>query len=287
MENVWLHKRVLCYAHQGGASEGPSSTLFAMESALSAGADAIELDVHRSADGVLIVCHDPTLDRTTDLKGAIAAHSSAEIAVADGAYWFVQGRGAVQGEALEAYSYRGRAHADSRFGVATLDSVLEAFPDVSLNLDIKQGAPTVAPYEIELGELLMRHQRLDDVIVTSFADQSIKIFHDHAPQIGTAPGTSALTMIVQAIRSGGEVPAALLDGHVALQVPLRVAGVWLVDDRLVSATHDLGLALHVWTVDDEEDMRKLIELGVDGIMTDIPSVLARALGRDGQTTTAS
>jgi glycerophosphoryl diester phosphodiesterase len=255
--------------------------LFAIESALAAGADAIELDVHRSSDGVLVICHDPTLDRTTDLRGAIATHSFSEIAEADGAFWFVPGRGALRDEAPEAYVYRGVAPTDPRFRVASLEAVLVEFPDVLLNLDIKQGAPTVPAYEVELADLLVRHNRIDDVIVTSFADHSIKVFHEHSPQIGTAPGTTALTMIVQAIRSGSAVPTGLLDGFVALQVPLKVAGVWLVDERLVAAAHGLGLALHVWTVDDEADMSKLIDLGVDGIMTDVPSLLAATLGRGG------
>jgi glycerophosphoryl diester phosphodiesterase len=88
-------------------------------------------------------------------------------------------------------------------------------------------------------------------------------------------------MIVQSIRGGVAVGPELLDGHVALQVPLKIAGVSLVDERLVSVAHDLKLALHVWTVDDVADMHQLVGLGVDGIMTDVPSVLAAVLRRYG------
>jgi glycerophosphoryl diester phosphodiesterase len=281
MGNVWLRRRVLCYAHQGGASEGPSSTLFAIEQAIRNGASAIELDVHQSADGVLVVCHDSTLDRTTNLRGAIATYRYGEIAAADNAYWFVPGRGAVGDEPASAYPYRGRAADDLHFRIATLESVLAEFPGIPLNLDIKQSAPAVAPYEGALAELLLRYGRVDDVIVTSFSDRSIKVFHEIAPPIGTAPGTSALTMIVQSIRGGVAVGPELLDGHVALQVPLKIAGVSLVDERLVSVAHDLKLALHVWTVDDVADMHQLVGLGVDGIMTDVPSVLAAVLRRYG------
>jgi glycerophosphoryl diester phosphodiesterase len=101
-----------------------------------------------------------------------------------------------------------------------------------------------------------------------------------APTIGTAPGASALTSIVQAVRSGAPVDPALLEGHVALQVPLKVAGVWLVDEVLVQAAHEANLAIHVWTVDDETDMHRLVELGVDGIMTDVPTALVAVLRRD-------
>jgi glycerophosphoryl diester phosphodiesterase len=279
--NPWIGRRVLCFAHQGGAAEAPSSTLFAIERALEAGATAIELDVHQSLDGVLVVCHDPTLDRTSSLFGAIAECTAADLAEADNAYWFIPGEGAVRGRAAEAYPYRGLAPGDSRFGVATLAAVLDAFPGVLLNLDIKQSAPQVVAYEAALAAMLQVAGRRDDVIVTSFNDASTKAFHEIAPDIGTSPGISTLTQVVQAVRSGEEPPRALLAGAVALQVPSRVGGAWLVDERLVEATHDLGLALHVWTVDDPREMAELVDLGVDGIMTDVPSELAALLRRRG------
>jgi glycerophosphoryl diester phosphodiesterase len=279
--NPWLERRVLCYAHQGGAVEAPSSTLFAMQRALEVGATAIELDVHQSRDEVLVVCHDATLDRTSSLTGAIAEHTAANLAEGDNAYWFVPGEGAVSGRPVEAYPFRGLAPRDARFGVATLASVLDAFPGVPLNLDIKQSAPQVAPYEAALASMLKRAGRIDDVIVASFDDASTRAFHEIAPDIGISPGISALTQVVQAIRSGEAPPRALLAGAVALQVPVRVGGAWLVDDRLVEATHRLGLALHVWTVDDPNEMAELVDLGVDGIMTDVPSELASLLKRQG------
>jgi len=279
--NPWLERRVLCYAHQGGALEAPSSTLFAIQRALDAGATAIELDVHQSRDGVLVVCHDPTLHRTSSLSGSIAAATAADLAEGDNAYWFVPGEGAVRGRPVEAYLYRGLAPRDARFGVATLAAVLDAFPGVPLNLDIKQSAPQVAPYEAALAAMLQVAGRSDDVIVASFNDASTRAFHEIAPEIGISPGISTLTQVVQAIRSGEEPSRAALAGAVALQVPCRVAGTWLVDDRLVEATHELGLALHVWTVDDPKEMAELVDLGVDGIMTDVPSKLAALLKRRG------
>jgi glycerophosphoryl diester phosphodiesterase len=279
--NPWLERRVLCYAHQGGATEAPSSTLFAMQHALDVGATAIELDVHQSLDGVLVVCHDATLDRTSSLTGAIAERTAADLAGCDNAYWFVPGEGAVRGRSVEEYRYRGLAPGDSRFAVATLAAVLETFPGVPLNLDIKQSAPQVAPYEEALAAALTAAGRSDEVIVTSFNDASTRVFHEIAPAIGTSPGISTLTQVVQAIRSGEEPPREPLAGVVALQVPARVGGTWLVDERLVQATHELGLALHVWTVDDPREMAELVDLGVDGIMTDVPGELAALLKRRG------
>ena len=252
-----------------------------MQRALDAGATAIELDVHQSVDGVLVVCHDPTLERTSSLAGAIADHTAADLAAADNAYWFVPGEGAFNDRPIDAYPYRGRAPGDPRFGVATLAAVLEEFPGVPLNLDIKRSAPQVAPYEAALAAMLQGAGRSDDVIVTSFNDASTRVFHEIAPEIGTSPGISTLTQVIQAIGGGESPPRAPLAGAVALQVPARVGGTWLVDDRLVEATHGLGLALHVWTVDDPKEMAELVDLGVDGIMTDVPGELAALLERRG------
>src|SRR5205823_2895641 len=154
VENVWLERRVLNYAHQGGAAEAPSSTLFALSRAVSVGADALELDVHATADGELVVCHDATVDATTEGSGAIADMTMAEVAALDNGYRFTTDGGAT-------FPYRGRGR---DFGVATLRSVLEQFPSVFLNLDIKQTAPDVKPYESALAGLLRSFGRVDDVI---------------------------------------------------------------------------------------------------------------------------
>jgi glycerophosphoryl diester phosphodiesterase len=281
--NPWLERRVLCFAHQGGALEFPSSTLFAIESALELGATAIELDVHATADGLLVVSHDPTIDRTSDRSGSIAELLSLDLAGVDNAYWFVPGENAVVGRAPGDYPYRGLARTDERFGIASLQTVLERFPGVLLNLDIKRSAPDVTAYEDDLAELLLEYERTDDVIVTSFNDASVAAFHRLAPEISIAPGANALTAGIQGLRGGGKLDASLFADCVALQVPDRVAGVQIVDERLVSAAHACELAIHVWTVDDSADMKRLVDLGVDGVMTDRPSVLAALLERRGVT----
>ncbi len=286
MDNPWLERRILAYAHQGGAREGPSSTLYAMQQALAAGADALELDVHASSDGVLVVCHDPTLERTTNGSGRIAEHSWSELEQLDNAYHFVPGEDALPGRADGFYPLRGRAPAERGLGIARLADVLEAFPGVPLNLDIKQNAPVVAPYEAPLAELLTAYGRSDDVIVASFDDASTATFRELAPEVGTSPGSMLLARAGAALLSGGLPDAAVraeLQRHVAVQVPPSYAGVRVVDERFVEYAHELGLAVHVWTVDDPDEMVELVSVGVDGIMTDRPSVLAGVLAERGAT----
>lgn len=277
-QSPWLDRRVIAYAHQGGAWEAPSSTLYAIAAALEAGATAIELDVHATADGQLVVCHDPTVDRTTDGSGRIAELTYDELAALDNAYWWAPGADVSPGLAPDRYPFRGRAPKDRRFGIARLDEVLEEFPGVVLNLDIKQTAPAVAPYEETLANLLRRYGRVDDVIVASFLDQATDAFSSFAPEIPTSAGTGAVANFFQSVQAGEE-PAPMR--HVALQVPATYSGVTLVDEAFVSAAHRAGLAVHVWTIEEEAEMERLCALGVDGIITDRPSALSGVLERLG------
>jgi glycerophosphoryl diester phosphodiesterase len=272
--NPWLDRRVLAYAHQGGAWERPSSTLAAIDHALSVGATGIELDVHSTADGHLVVCHDTTVDRTTEGDGAIASMTLAEVQALDPAYWFIPGADTTPGRPAADYPWRGRARDDPDFRIPTLREVLERFPGVVLNLDIKQTAPAVRGYESELASILREFDRRDDVIVASFHDSATEAFRRHAPEIATSAGTAAVASFWRSMHTGEALPPM---PHVALQVPEERHGVTIVDERFVEEAHRAGLAVHVWTIDDEEAMKRLLAKGVDGIITDLPTTLSGVL----------
>ena len=272
--NPWLGRRVLNWAHQGGAREGPSSTLWAMRKAVAAGAHAIELDVHATKDGHIVVCHDPTVDRTTEAHGAIAELTLEEVQSLDNAYWWVPGEVVAPGRAEGDYPLRGRAPEDQSLRVPTLHEVLEEFPDVFLNFDIKQTGPAVEPYEEEVARVLRQHGRGDDVIVASFLDEATDAFCRIAPDACISFGMNGTRDFYTAIRDGASPPET---AHVALQVPPRAGDIEIVTAGFVDAAHDAGIAVHVWTIDDPAEMRRLLGLGVDGIMTDCPAVLAGVL----------
>ncbi len=277
----WLERRVLAYAHQGGAFEAPSSTLYAIERAAELGATGIELDVHATADGVLVICHDQTVDRTTDGSGSIATLTAAELARLDNAYWFVPGAGAVTDRAPEDYPYRGRAPQDPAFGVASLATVLDLLddhPGVALNLDIKTTAPVVASYEEALADLIRSRGYQERTIVASFLDVATERFRALAPDVATSAGSQAVAELWQAVHRG-ELPRE--PPYQVLQVPLLSGDLMVVDEQFVQIAHQLGLAVHVWTINDPKDMADLVDLGVDGIMTDRPSVLVDLLDRRG------
>jgi len=280
-DNPWLGRRVLTYAHQGGAWEAPSSTLFAIRRAVGLGATGIELDVHATADGHLVVCHDATVDRTTDGHGPLHAMTLAEVRRLDNAYWFVPGGDEVVGREPDAYPYRGRAPEDREFGVATLNEVLEvldAHPEVALNLDIKQTAPVVEPYEQRLARTLLEHGGTDRVIVASFLDTATDAFARTAPGVATSAGTLAVATFWRAVHEGEDPPVL---SHAALQVPAVQGDLVVVDEAFVSAAHDRGLAVHVWTINDEATMAGMLDLGVDGIISDLPTPLVSLVASRG------
>ncbi len=272
--SVWLERRVIAYAHQGGAWESPSSTLHAIRHALDAGATAIELDVHATSDGELVVCHDATVDRTTEASGTIASFTLEQLRRMDFSYWWIPGADVTPGRPAQEYPFRGRAPADPSFGIATLREVLEQFPGVVLNLDVKQTAPVVEPYEEALAHLLAEFGRIDDVIVASFLDAATDTFRAAAPSVPTSAGTVATAEAWRAVQAGEPMPDI---PAVAYQVPERQGDLVVVDERFVEAAHRSGKAVHVWTVDDVAAMERLVGLGVDGIISDLPTTLCGVL----------
>ena len=275
----WTQRRVINFAHQGGSFEGPSSTLYAMAHAIENGATALELDVHATRDRRLVVCHDETVDRTTNHTGAINEFTLSRLREMDNAYWWVEGSDVSPGQGDDAYVLRGRAPRDERLRVTTLAEVADAFPGVLLNLDIKQSAPDVEPYEELLAREIAELELTSRVIVASFLDAALVRFRSLAPQVATSAATQETTTFYFSMLEGSAVapPAS------ALQVPMTYGEIRVVDERFVTSAHEAGLAVHVWTLNDEDEINDALDLGVDGIISDRPSVttgLLRSRGVD-------
>jgi glycerophosphoryl diester phosphodiesterase len=280
-DRSWSERRVLSYAHQGGAWEEPSSTLHAIRRAVDAGATGVELDVHATRDGELVVCHDRTVDRTTNGTGEIANLSLAELRQLDNAYWWIDGADVTPGKDPSDYPYRGRAPQDREFGIATLNEALEVIgghSGVAVNLDIKSTAPQVEPYEESLARQLREWDRSEDVIVASFDDRATAAFREFAPEIATSAGTLATAEFWRAAHGGGDFPEI---PWVALQVPVHHGDLEVVDEIFLEAAHERGIAVHVWTIDQIEEMDRLVGMGVDGVITDLPTPLCKLLAERG------
>jgi glycerophosphoryl diester phosphodiesterase len=273
--NPWLSQRILNFAHQGGEFERPSNTMFAFERAYAGGADVLEMDIHTSADGEIVVIHDSAVDRTTNATGSVYDMTLAELQKLDAGYNFIPGRNAVRGEPAASYPYRGirtgerpppAGHTPEDFRVPTLEEVFAAFPHVPINIEIKGrndgDAQSFLSNAEALAEFLNRAGRTD-VIVVSFHDEAIDRFHMLAPQIPLAPGLAKVAAYFQ-------TGAPLGDGYVALQVPPQFSGIQVMTPEFVKRAHDDGYAVHTWIDSSDENAAfydELIGMCADAIMT--------------------
>jgi glycerophosphoryl diester phosphodiesterase len=291
--NPWLERRVLNIAHQGGEIEAPSNTLYALKTARAKGSEVLEIDVHATADRELVVLHDATVDRTTNGTGRVDQMTLAQIKALDAAYWFVPGCGTCHGRPAADYTLRGLATSDRKkvragtpgkfepndFRIPTLREVLRAFPDELINIEIKASAPQTTPYEAELAALLGEFGRTSDTIVVSFTDNATELFKLHAPLVSTAVGTAQAAAFWASAQ--GPLPGAPNPRHHALQVPIELNGITVVTPEFVQRAHANGLAVHVWTINDRPTMEWLVDIGVDGVMTDRPTLLETVLAERG------
>lgn len=283
VDNPWLQKPFLNIAHQGGAHEAPSNTLFAFKEAERLGYDVLELDVHATADRHLVVIHDTTVDRTTNGSGRIDSMTLAQVKTLDAAYWFSGGADVCKDNGCT-WPYRGMATGDvtpvagytaNDFKIPTLEEVLIEFPDMLINIEIKRTAPDTVPYEKELSDLLNAYERANDTIVVSFYDNATELFKVHNSSVSTATGTGETAAFWASAQ--GPLPGAPNLRYHALQVPITFEGVTVVTQEFVERAHANGLAVHVWTINAHDEMCELIAWDVDGIMTDRPSVLESIL----------
>jgi len=234
----------LAFAHQGAhVAGGPGeNTMAAFEAAVALGYRYLETDAHVTADGVLVAFHDDNLDRLTDRTGLIGDLPYAEVRAAR-----VRG-----GE-----------------GVPLLEDVLAAWPDVRVNIDPKHDA-AVAP----LVDLIRRTGTLDRVCFGAFSDRRLaRLRAALGPGACTSMGPRQVARLVAASRRmpAGSFPAA------CVQVPTNQGPIPLVTERFVAAAHERDLPVHVWTINDADEMHRLLDLGVDGIMTDRTDVLKDVL----------
>ncbi|MGX1268693.1 glycerophosphodiester phosphodiesterase [Streptomyces phaeoluteigriseus] len=237
------HPGPIPFAHRGGAADGLENTVAQFRRAVEAGYRYLETDVHATRDGKLVAFHDATLDRLTDGAGRIADLPWAEVR-------------------------------DARVGgkepVPLFEELLETFPEVRWNVDMK-AEPALHP----LLNLIGRTDAWDRVCVGSFSEaRVVRAQRLAGPRLATSYGTRGVLNL--RLRSWG-VPAALRRSAVAAQVPESQSGIQVVDHRFVRSAHARGLQVHVWTINEADRMHRLLDLGVDGIMTDHIDTLRKVM----------
>lgn len=244
----------MLFGHRGASGELPENTIPAFERALEQGASAIETDVHLSRDGEVVVFHDDALDRTTDATGPIAALTYEQIQELDAGYGFSDGTGT---------PHRGRG-----FQIPRLADVFRAFPSTHFNIEIKVDDERLIEAVLDLVA-----DRADRTLVAAATDPCMKRLRaalatrSFEPAMGASLGD--VVGYVQAALGRGDRPAHPM----ALQIPPAFSGQPLVTPELISFAHDHGVHVHVWTINDPAEMRRLLDLGVDGVMSDFPGTL--------------
>lgn len=228
-------------AHRGASGKCPENTVFAFEQGLASGADAFEFDVRMSSDGIPVVIHDATVDRTTNGRGAVRNFSARDLAGLD---------------------------AGARQGVPTVDTVLETFPEVPLIIELKE--PEAA---FPLAQVVERHAASARVLVGSFLHTALSRINRTAICRSASRQETAVFWLSSRIRL-----APCCRRYDALTVPVRTGRLHIVDGRFVETAYRKSMPVHVWTVDDRAEAEHLRSLGVSGIITNWPERMV-GLGR--------
>ncbi len=243
------------FGHRGAAGLAPENTLPSFALALALGADVLELDVHGSRDGAIVVIHDATLDRTTNGTGPVREHTLHQLQRIDAGYQFTRDG--------HDFPYRGEG-----VRIPALESLLKLFPLAACNIEIKQADPPIAA---EVVDLIRRLDAAHRVLLAAEDDTIMQDIRRHAGNIATGFSAVEVADFIARVRTANfenYSPAGC-----ALQIPPHYRDIELVTEQSVAAAHRGGLELHVWTINQREEMERLLELGVDGIMSDLPGLV--------------
>jgi glycerophosphoryl diester phosphodiesterase len=252
-------------AHRGGAEIAPENTLEGFREGLRVGAGVLELDVHTTADGHVVVIHDDTVDRTTESTGPVREMSFAEIRRLDAGYRFTSDEG-------ETFPYRGEG-----IKIPTLEQVYEEFVEEPINIEIKGERPGI---EEAVWRVIEAAEAEERTLVVSESTPTIRRFRE-ASSGRVATASSSMELISFYLLSRVGLSRLSKPRYQALQGPETYHGLRVATPDFVRAAHKQGLRVDVWTIDTEPDMRRLLGYGVDGIMTDRPDILAKVLeGRE-------
>jgi glycerophosphoryl diester phosphodiesterase len=254
----------LVIGHRGAAGEVPENTIASFRHALACGAHVLESDVHITRDGVPVLCHDAGVDRTTEGRGPIGGKDLATLQQLDAGHRF-------EAEGDEPWPHRGRG-----LRIPTLREAFEALPQAAFNLELKDERPDLVQACVSL---VAEFERADRTLLTAAEDGTMKLLREEvaarALPVALGACTGEVVAFVRATVEGSTPPS----GPMALQIPETFAGRPLVTPDLIQAAHRHDVSVHVWTINEPASMRRLLDLGVDGIVTDFPARLARVIAQ--------
>lgn len=250
--------RPIVVGHRGASGELPENTLPSFERALARGAAILETDVHLTRDGEVVICHDPDLARTTEASGPVAGRDLAELRTLDAGYRFSPDGG-------RSFPQRGQG-----IRIPTLREAFEAFPGIRFNIEIKRDDPALVDATLAT---IADAGREKLTLLAAGEDATMVRLRARLAETGlaVAQGASPADVVgfVRASREGGEPPREPM----ALQIPTHFAGQALVTAELLAFAHAHGVQVHVWTINQRAEMERLLDLGVDAVMSDFPGLL--------------
>lgn len=256
--NSFLDPMPRVVAHRGDSANFPENTLEAFRSAVEMGIDVVETDVHLTKDGVVVIWHDPTLERNTDGSGTLESHTLEELKQYDAGYTFTKDGG-------KTFPFRGKG-----VKLCTLEEALTACPDQRFNIDLKTKDLRIVDEYIKV---IRRHHAEKRVCTASFHLSNLKALREKAPEILTS--VSTLEVIPLLFRQKLHILPKKFNRTVVFQVPMAQWGIKVITPAFVSEMHKRGAAVMVWTINDEETMRYLFSIGTDAVMTDNPSAVIK------------
>lgn len=265
MKFPYLAGSPIAFAHRGGAALWPENTLVAFRGAVELGFRYLETDLRMTRDGVIVCFHDETLERTTNGSGRLRDRSIDELRALDAGYRYSRDG--------SSFPFRGRG-----ITIPTLEEVLALGADLRVNVEIKQRDP---PMEEQLWREIDRLEAHDRLLIAAAYDPLVRRFVSRrsTKRMPTSPGTRGVLRFWLGARTG--LHRFERYSFQALQVPLSWRGIRVVDRGFVDAAHAHGLHVHVWTIDEPDLMGQLLDLRVDGIMTDRPDRLAAVFAERG------
>jgi glycerophosphoryl diester phosphodiesterase len=248
-----LPDRPLVIAHRGGAQLWPENTLLGFHAAAEMGVDLLEMDIHSSADGVLVIMHDDTVDRTTDGSGPIHQMSLAQLKSLDAGYHWTSDEG-------QSFPFRGQG-----VEIPTLEEVFSELPGYPMNIEIKQADPPIAE---QFCQMLRDYGVQERVLVASFDPATLADFRRACPEVATST-TSTEVRILYFLSQAG-LGALYRPPAQAVQAPEHSGNIHVLNDKFIRAAHGKNLQVHAYTIDETADMRRLLDAGLDGLITNHP-----------------
>ena len=254
--------KIMNIAHAGGKGLGPENTLITLHNAVKSGADILEIDIHSTADSVLVLLHDHTVSRTTNGHGYVWNFTLEKLSQLDAGYYWTE-------DDSITFPFR-----DLGITIPSLQEVFTVFFDLRLNIDIKQDEPHIIK---NLCHMIKENGMVNRVLIGSFIDEVLHEFRSECPDVATSAGmVESKKYYTFNTFHLGWLYSPSID---VFEVPEYYKNTLVINKQLIRGFHKKNIPIYVWTVNEKEDMKRFIKLGVDGIITDYPDRLAGILNK--------